>query len=97
MVEFGRQAKTLSGVVRGEPDAECWFQQTGSGIRPFPNPLAQNKAHMDAVRAVIKNPAVGLRGLVVSAGRARFEAPIAGSLRDLTTVLRGSGSSGNSG
>ncbi|MBO0711995.1 MAG: NERD domain-containing protein [Acetobacteraceae bacterium] len=87
------ETKTLSGVVRGEPDAECWFQQTRSGVRRFLNPLVQNKAHMEAVRAVIENPAVSLRGLVVSAGRSRFEAPIAGCvvpLRDLTTVLRDS-------
>ena len=85
------ETKTLSGVVRGEQDAEWWFQQTRSGVRRFLNPLAQNNVHMDAVRAVIADPAVGLRGLVVSAGRARFEAPIAGCvvpLRDLVMVLR---------
>ena len=48
---------------------------------------------MDAVRAVIANPTVSLRGLVVSAGRARFSAPIAGCVvpvRDLGCVLRAS-------
>ena len=48
---------------------------------------------MAAVRELIGNEAVSLRGLVVSAGRARFADPIAGCvvpLRDLAEALRGS-------
>ena len=48
---------------------------------------------MTAVREVIGDEAVCLRGLVVSAGKARFASPIAGCvvpLRDLAQVLRNS-------
>ena len=85
------ETKTLSGVVRGEPDAEWRFQHTRSGVSRFLNPLVQNNV-MAAVRAVIPDPEVALRGSVVSAGRARFEASIVGcvvSLHDLVMVLRG--------
>jgi hypothetical protein len=84
------ETKTLSGVVRGEPDAEWWFQRTRSGVSRFLNPLFQNNVHQAAVRAVIPDLEVALRGLVGSAGRARFEASIVRCvvcLHDLVMVL----------
>jgi hypothetical protein len=88
------ETKTLSGLVTGQPGADEWRQQTTGGrMRSFMNPLRQNDAHLTAVRNLIAITKVALRGLVVSAGHARFEAAIAGCvvpLRDLGDVLRGS-------
>jgi hypothetical protein len=66
--------------------------RAASGVSRFLNPLVQNNVHLAAVRAVIPDPEVALRGLVVSAGRARFEASIVGcvvSLHELVMVLMG--------
>ena len=87
------ETKTLSGVVWGQPGGQKWSQGIRGTERTFLNPLIQNEAHMAAVREVIRDGAVCLRGLVVSAGKARFAGPIAGfvvPLRDLAEVLRGS-------
>jgi hypothetical protein len=85
------ETKTLSGNVSGEAGAESWLQRAHGEERGFQNPLTQNGAHLDAVRDVIGNPEVTLRGLVVSAGRSRYSAPIAGCVVpvcDLARVLR---------
>ena len=88
------ETKTLSGVVTGQPGGAEWRQRTSGGrMRSFMNPLRQNDAHMTAVRNVIAIGSVALRGLVVSAGHARFDTAIAGCVvpvRDLADVLRGS-------
>jgi hypothetical protein len=85
------ETKTLSGIVWGQPGGNRWSQNSGGQVRTFLNPMLQNEAHMGAVRAVIGDPAVSLRGLVVSAGHARFAEPIAGCvvpLRQMVAVLR---------
>lgn len=90
------ETKTWSGLVSGQPDGEHWLQHSGGRVRALLNPLAQNAAHMDAVRAVIGDAGVSLRGLVVSAGHARFAPPLAGRvvpLRGLAGVLRESAAS----
>jgi hypothetical protein len=87
------ETKTLSGVVSGDPDAEFWVQSSRSGTRKFMNPLAQNARHMSALRMLIPDPRVSFRGLVVSAGHARFVPATAGCvvpLENLTTVLHAS-------
>lgn len=85
------ETKTLSGIVWGQPGGQTWSQNASGQVRNFLNPLLQNEAHMGAVRAVISDPAVSLRGLVVSAGHARFAGPIAGCvvpLHQMANVLR---------
>jgi hypothetical protein len=85
------ETKTLSGVVWGQPGGQCWYQQAGGEVRSFRNPLSQNETHMGAVRSVIGDADVSLRGLVVSAGRARFALSIEGAVvpvRDLGRTLR---------
>ena len=87
------ETKTLSGVVWGQPGGQTWSQEARGEERRFLNPLIQNESHMAAVREVIGDEAVCLRGLVVAPGKARFAGPIAGCvvpLRDLAEVLRGS-------
>lgn len=85
------ETKTLSGIVWGQPGGQTWAQNARGQVRTFLNPLLQNEAHMGAVRAVVDDPAVSLRGLVVSAGHARFAGPIAGCvvpLHQVANVLR---------
>lgn len=85
------ETKTFSGNVSGELGTASWLKRTRGEVNSFQNPLVQNAAHLDAVRDVIGNPDGSLRGLVVSAGRARYSAPIAGCVvpvRDLARVLR---------
>lgn len=85
------ETKTLSGIVWGQPGGQTWSQNTRGQVRIFLNPLLQNEAHLGAVRAVIDDPAVSLRGLVVSAGHARLAGPIAGCmvpLHEMANVLR---------
>ncbi len=87
------EVKTLSGVVSGHPEGEEWTQRTRSGARAFLNPLHQNAAHLAAVRAVIGEDRASLLGLVVSAGKARFEGSLAACvvpLNALADVLRAS-------
>jgi len=71
------ETKTLAGAVDGAPQDQLWSQRTRNGVHSLQNPLVQNAAHLDAVRAVIANLAMSTRGLVVSAGSARFSPPIA--------------------
>ena len=70
------ETKTYSGHVDGSLASECWTLRLRDG-RSFtvPNAFRQNAAHMRAVRAVINDEPVCVRGYVVSAGGGRF-APV---------------------
>ena len=91
------ETKTFAGVVEGKRDREFWRRRTRAGVRRVRNPLVQNAAHLDAVRAAIADRGVDLRGLVVTAGSARFLPPIDACVvpvRELARVLRGSVTTG---
>ena len=72
------ETKTYSGRVDGELGSECWTLSLRDG-RCFivPNAFRQNAAHVRAVRAVIGDASVPVRGYVVSAGAGRFAPQLA--------------------
>ena len=72
------ETKTFSGLIEGEPGAAVWRHRVHGRTYKFRNPLLQNDAHLRAVRSVVGDAAVGLRGLVVVAGRAQLAPSITG-------------------
>jgi len=67
------ETKTYVGHVDGNLGSECWILSLRDG-RSFvvPNAVRQNDAHVRAVRRVIDDAPVPVRGYVVSAGAGRF-------------------------
>jgi len=86
------EAKTWSGFISGSEDWPIWTQhRKGGRIETFRNPARQNLVHVRAVERFVADPAVWVRGLVVSAGHADFAAQIARTivpLANLRTVLQ---------
>jgi len=86
------ETKTYSGFVSGADNEIVWTQRTRSGKSiSIPNPARQNLAHVRAVVQLIAAPAVSVRGLVVTAGNARFadgikHIPV--PVRELRSVLQ---------
>jgi len=87
------ETKTYSGHVDGDLGSKCWILSLRDG-RSFvlPNAVQQNAAHMRAVRRVIDDPSVPVRGYVVSAGAGRFAPRLARAIvpaAELRTRLAG--------
>ncbi len=86
------ETKTDSGFIAGGADAPRWTQHRAGGQQiSFLNPAIQNLNHVRALERFIADPAVRVRGFVVSAGHARFDdalAHIPVPLHALRTVLR---------
>ena len=85
------ETKTYSGEVSGEPGSEIWRLGLRDG-RCFdvPNAHRQNAAHITAVRRVIHDNSIPVRGYVVNAGAGQFAPALAGTvvaLRDLRARL----------
>jgi len=67
------ETKTYSGFVSGAENEIVWTQRCRGGRTiSIQNPARQNLAHVRAVVQLIAAPTVSIRGLVVSAGNARF-------------------------
>lgn len=86
------ETKTYSGFIAGAADAPRWMQHRAGGRQTlFLNPAIQNLSHVRTVERFVADPAVRVRGFVVSAGNARFDDAIAHipvPLHALRTVLR---------
>lgn len=85
------ETKTWSGFVSGAADSACWTR-LGRGGRAdvLSNAVRQNLTHVVAAENIVADPAVWIRGYVVSAGSATFSmelAPHIVSLDDLGTVM----------
>jgi Nuclease-related domain len=86
-------ATAYSGHVDGDLRSERWVLSLRGG-RSFivPNAVRQNAAHMRAVRRVIDDASVPVRGYVVSAGAGRFASQLARAMvpaAELRTRLAG--------
>lgn len=86
------EVKTWSGFVDGTASAAEWVRfGAGGGEANVPNAVRQNVAHVGMVERVIGEPAVGVRGLVVSAGHAQYAERLRRHvvpLADLPDILR---------
>ncbi len=71
------EVKTWSGSIGGCADDFEWSRTGSGGEALVINAVRQNLYHVEAVLSVIGDRAVNVRGLVVNAGRARFEARLA--------------------
>ena len=71
------EVKTWSGFIQGAAQAALWVRHGGDGRElTVPNAVRQNLAHVAAVERAIGDSGVSIWGIVVSAGRARFAAPL---------------------
>ncbi len=80
------ETKTYSGFVSGAENEIVWMQRLRDGRTiSIPNPARQNLVHVRAVVQLIAAPTVSVRGLVVSAGNARF----ADAIKHIPVPVRG--------
>jgi hypothetical protein len=79
------ETKTFSGVIAGDPHSQEWTQYLAQGTTRtnFQNPLRQNHLHCAAAVEIVGDPAVLVRGYVVSAGKAWFGDTLAGVVVDI--------------
>ena len=71
------EVKTWSGFIQGAAQAAIWVRHGGDGRElSVPNAVRQNLAHVAAVERAIGDSGVSVWGIVVSAGHARFAAPL---------------------
>lgn len=71
------EVKTWSGFIQGAAQAALWVRHGGDGREvTVPNAVRQNLAHVAAVERAIGDSGVSVWGIVVSAGHARFAAPL---------------------
>jgi hypothetical protein len=71
------EVKTWSGRIEGAASAASWTRHGADGrVMILPNAVRQNLAHMAAVERAIGDSQVRVRGVVVSAGHARFVAAL---------------------
>lgn len=83
------ETKHYRGQIFGRAFDAQWTQRLGRRSHPFQNPLRQNHAHVEAVKALV--PGVPIVGRVVFTGTAAFpQGVLAGvsTLRSLTEDLR---------
>ncbi|PPQ34177.1 nuclease-related domain-containing protein [Rhodopila globiformis] len=66
------EVKTFSGFITGTENDLYWMQHVQGRTYRFLNPVRQNMRHVRALTTFIDDPTINIRGLVVSAGRARF-------------------------
>ena len=78
------ETKTYSGVITGELDGAAWTQHlagdAGEARYRVPNAVRQNARHCAAVTQLLGEGSVPIRGVVVSAGTARFAGELAGAV-----------------
>ena len=79
------ETKTYGGVIVGEVDGAAWTQHLaaagGEARYGVPNAVRQNARHCAAVARLLGEAAgVPVRGVVVSAGTARFAGELAGAV-----------------
>lgn len=83
------EVKTWSGFIQGAAQAALWVRHGGDGRElSVPNAVRQNLAHVAAVERAIGDSGVSIWGLVVSAGHARFAAPLRPHVVDMSTLDR---------
>ena len=71
------EVKTWSGFIQGAAQAALWVRYGGDGSElAVPNAVRQNLPHVAAVERAIGDSGVSVWGIVVSAGHARFVAPL---------------------
>jgi hypothetical protein len=82
------ETKTFSGVIAGDPHSQEWTQYLAQGTTRtnFQNPLRQNHRHCAATVEIVGDPAVLVRGYVVSAGKAWFGDTLAGVVVDIDNL-----------
>lgn len=80
------ETKTFGGVILGQAGESTWTQVIGRHRHGFQNPLRQNYAHIQAIRAL--NPRIPVHGQVVFAGGARFPKGIPEGVCHLSTLPR---------
>ena len=81
------EVKTWSGFIEGAAQAASWVRHGGGGrALTVPNAVRQNLAHVAAVERAIGDDGVPVWGLVVSAGHARFAAPLRPHVVDVSAV-----------
>lgn len=83
------ETKSYAGIITGGLEEPAWTQNLAGGEERYrvPNAVRQNRRHCDAVERLLVGRPVPVRGLVVSAGTARF----AGELASAVTGLEGLG------
>ena len=78
------ETKTYSGVITGELHGAAWTQHlaAGGGEARYrvPNAVRQNARHCAAVAQLLGEGSAPIRGVVVSAGTARFAGELAGAV-----------------
>ena len=74
------ETKAYAGFITGGLHSKKWTQYLARGTTrtSFQNPLRQNHRHCSAVLEIVGNLNVGVRGSIVSAGKARFCETLAG-------------------
>jgi len=82
------ETKTFSGVIAGGLHSQEWTQYLAQGTTRtnFQNPLRQNHRHCAAAVEIVGDPAVLVRGYVVSAGKAWFGDTLAGVVVDIDNL-----------
>jgi hypothetical protein len=82
------ETKTFSGVIAGGLHSREWTQYLAQGTTRtnFQNPLRQNHRHCAAAVEIVGDPAVLVRGYVVSAGKAWFGDTLAGVVVDIDNL-----------
>jgi len=71
------EVKSWGGFIAGTDVATYWTQYISGGETKLLNPAVQNLAHVRALERFVGDPALSVRGFVVSAGRAQFSDGIA--------------------
>jgi hypothetical protein len=66
------EVKSWGGLITGTEGATYWVQYISGGQSRLLNPAVQNLVHVRALERFVGDPALSIRGFVVSAGRARF-------------------------
>jgi hypothetical protein len=81
------EVKTWSGFIQGEARAASWTRHgKGNEVMAMPSAVIQNHVHVAAVERAIGDHAVAVWGLVVSAGHARFAAPLRPHVVDVSVI-----------
>jgi hypothetical protein len=82
------ETKTFSGVIAGGLHSQEWTQYLAQGTTQtnFQNPLRQNHRHCAAAVEIVGDPAVLVRGYVVSAGKAWFGDTLADVVVDIDNL-----------
>lgn len=78
------ETKNYSGLILGQEREAQWTQRLGRRSFPFQNPLRQNYAHTEAVKALV--PGIRVFGRVVFTDAARFPKGLPPGVSSLSTL-----------